>query len=99
MTGYHPMVKISDIATTRQLFAFLKYSTFLEGTATYAAFDARARGWAPWRRDRDYVALSDGERMDRYRARYFETYKRMESAPERQLQDSDWEALGGFFRR
>jgi hypothetical protein len=95
VTGYHPMVKISDIATTRQLFAFLKYSTFLEGTATYAAYEARAQAGA-LAKDRDYVALTDEERMDRYRARYFETYKRMESAPERQLQDSDWDVLEDF---
>lgn len=94
-TSHHPMVKISEIATTRQLFAFLKYSTFLEGTATYAAYDTRARAGA-LARDRDYVALSDDERMDRYRSRYFEIYERMESAPDRHLLESDWQSLEDF---
>jgi hypothetical protein len=95
VTSYHPMVKISEIATTRQLFTFLKYSTFLEGTATYAAYEARSRAGA-LARDRDYVALSDEERMDGYRARYFDIFKGMESAPDRYLLESDWQALEDF---
>jgi hypothetical protein len=95
VTSHHPMAKISEIATIRQLFAFLKYSTYLEGTATYAAYEARAQAGA-LAKDRDYVALSDEGRMDRYRARYFETYKGMESAPDRQLLESDWQALEDF---
>jgi len=95
VTGQHPMVKISEIATTKQLFSFLRYSTFLEGTATYAAYEARAQAGA-LARDRDYVALTDESRMDRYRARYFEVFKRMKSAPDRQLQNSDWQVLEDF---
>jgi hypothetical protein len=95
VTSYHPMRKISEISTTRELFAFLRYSTFLEGTATYAAYEARERAGALGN-DRDYVALADKARMDRYRARYFEIYEQMKSAPDRPLQESDWQALEMF---
>jgi len=91
----HPMVKISGVATTQQLFEFLRYSTFLEGTATYAAYEARERADA-LEKDRDYVALADEVRMDRYRVKYFEIYKRMETAPGRPLEDSDWHAIEDF---
>jgi hypothetical protein len=92
VTSLHPMVRISGIATTQKLFEFLKYSTFLEGTATYAAYDARAEANALGK-DRDYVALQDEIGMDRYRAEYFETYKRLESAPDRPVRQSDWQAI------
>ena len=95
VTSYHPMTKIAEISSTQELFAFLRYSTFLEGTATYAAYDARERAGA-LRNDRDYVALTDKARMDRYRARYFEVYERMKSAPDRPLQEVDWQALEMF---
>ncbi|MGB3562387.1 MAG: DUF5700 domain-containing putative Zn-dependent protease [Thermoanaerobaculia bacterium] len=95
VTSLHPMVKISQIATTQQLFSFLRYSTFLEGTATYAAYEARAQAGA-LARDRDYVALTDEARMDRYRARYFELYEKMKSAPDRRLEDVDWQTLEDF---
>ena len=91
----HPMGRISGIATTQKLFEFLRYSTFLEGTATYAAYDARAEANALGK-DRDYVALADEIGMDRYRAEYFDTYKRMESAPDRPLRQSDWQAIENF---
>ena len=34
--------------------------------------------------------------MDRYRAKYFEIYKRMKTAPDRPLEDSDWHAIEDF---
>ena len=95
VNSYHPMMKISEISSTRELFAFLRYSTFLEGTATYAAYAARERAGA-LRDDRDYVALADKVRMDLYRARYFDFYERMLSTPDRPLQEADWQALEMF---
>jgi hypothetical protein len=89
------MVEISGITTTQELFQFLRYSTFLEGTATYAAYEARAHAGA-LDKDKDYVALADEIRMNRYRATYFETYKRLEAAPDRPLRDSDWHAIEDF---
>jgi hypothetical protein len=88
----HSMVEIGGITTTKQLFDFVRYATFLEGTATYAAYEARALAEA-LEGDGDYVALTDRARMDRYRADYFEIYEQMESAPERMIGDSDWQAI------
>ena len=92
LTTYHPMTKVSEISTTRELFSFLTYSTFLEGTATYAAYNARKRHGA-LSNDPDYVALTDKVRMNGLRARYLEIYERMKSTPNRPLQESDWLAL------
>ena len=41
---YHPMPRLGDVTTTSQLVELVRYLTFLEGTAVYAAHDARRRG-------------------------------------------------------
>ncbi len=63
---HHPMPMLSDVNTTTELFAILQYFTFLEGTAVYAAHDARKVSGA-LDKDSDYVALTDADTILEFR--------------------------------
>ncbi len=80
-----------EISTTLELQAQIEYSTFLEGMAVYAAYDARRRASA-LHNDEDYVALTDFVRMERYEARFTDILARFR-VEDRPLKDDDWALL------
>jgi Putative zinc dependent peptidase (DUF5700) len=77
-----------EISTTLEMQAQIEYLTFLEGTAVYAAYDARKRASA-LQNDEDYIALDDPLRMDRYEARFADILRRFRTH-DRALDEDDW---------
>ena len=81
--------RLSDIKTTDQMLVFIRYATFLEGSAVHAAYAARAEAGALCD-DEDYVALGDQARL----ARYFEAYDvivtAFEEAGNGPVTEADW---------
>lgn len=86
---YHDLPYLSQVKTTRDLAALVRYLTFLEGTAVYAA-----RGWRSEAHalsdDADYVALDDSARMAGYEEAYFRIYDELQRTPQRPIADADW---------
>jgi len=82
---------LSKIQTGIELFQLVRFSTFLEGSAVYASYEARRRNNAL--DDRDYIALEDHELMIKYQQEYFEIYKVIEEIGERTITDADWSLL------
>lgn len=94
VTSFHPFpMPIADIKTTAEMTAFIRYATFLEGAAVYAAYGARAEAGA-LADDRDYVALEDAAAIARVLADYAAILAAFEDSPERALTDADWEMIG-----
>lgn len=91
----HPLPRLSDVKTGRQLLELVRYLTYLEGTAVYAAYDARSRGGA-LADDPDYVALQDRTTMQRLENTYLELYHRIEALGDRTVTDGDWALLEQF---
>jgi len=88
----HPMPRLADVKDTRQFLKLIQYLTFLEGTAVYAAYDARARGGA-LAADPDYVALENPTVMKDYEQAFFRLYQQVEGFEWRSLVDEDWALL------
>jgi hypothetical protein len=88
----HPLPRLADIEFTDELFDLIQYLTFLEGTAVYAAYDARARNGALGA-DPDYVAIEDPDAMLEYERAYFRLYREVEALDRRRLTDEDWALL------
>ncbi len=91
----HPAPNLADVKDTRQFLGLVRYLTYLEGTAVYAAYDARRRGGA-LADDPDYVALEDPAAMRKLERAYFELYDRIEGFGQRPLTDDDWALLETF---
>ncbi len=91
----HPMPRLADVEDTVELFNLVQYLTFLEGTAVYAAYDARYERGA-LAADPDYVALEDPEAMNEYELAYFRLYQEIEELDRRRLTDDDWALLDQF---
>jgi hypothetical protein len=85
---------LSTIQTGNDLFALVKYLTFLEGSAVYASYEARQRNNAL--DDPDYIALEDSEIMDKYHREYFEIYEKVRLIGKRNLDDEDWNLLNNL---
>jgi hypothetical protein len=82
---------LSNILTGTELFALVKYLTFLEGSAVYASYEARKIRNAL--DDPDYVALKDIELMEKYEKEYFEIYEKVKLIGKRKLNDEDLNLL------
>ena len=93
VTSFHPFpMRIADITTTTQMTTFIRYATFLEGTAVYAAYAARAEAGA-LTADRDYVALEDAAATAHALAEYASILAVFDKADERPLTDADWKLI------
>ncbi len=91
----HPPPNLADVKDTSQFLGLVRYLTYLEGTAVYAAYDARRRGGA-LADDPDYAALEDPAAMRKLERAYFELYDRIEGFGQRPLTDDDWALLETF---
>jgi hypothetical protein len=91
----HPLPRLADVEDTRELFELVRYLTFLEGTAVYAAYDARSRN-GDLDADPDYIALDDPATMAKYEQAYFRLYRQIEELELRSLTDDDWAILEEF---
>lgn len=92
---HHPLPRLADIKDTRQFLELIQYFTFLEGTAVWAAYDARRRSGA-LTADPDYVALEDTAAMNGYQQAYFQLYRQIEEFAQRPLVRDDWDLLERF---
>jgi hypothetical protein len=91
----HPLPRLAEVNDTSDLLKLIRYLTFLEGTAVYAAYDARRRGGA-LADDPDYLALEDPVAMHDLDRAYVELYERIEGSGSRPLVDEDWALLESF---
>jgi hypothetical protein len=88
----HPMPKISDIDTVRELYEFTRYATFLEGLAVHSARDARREARA-LEHDRDYLALEDAEGLEEIISDYWEKLSFLENEFGVPLSDAHWQVV------
>jgi hypothetical protein len=88
----HPMGPINEIDTVRELYDFVKYSTFLEGLAVYAAWDARSKAGA-LENDQDYSNLENREKLDEILAAYWQKLETLESVIGNPLTETHWQAI------
>ncbi len=96
-TGIQQYSRFPDLAkiqTGNDLFALVKYSTFLEGSAVYASYEARQANNAL--DDPDYIALEDSELMDKYQKEYFEIYEKVRHIGKRALNNEDWNLINSL---
>jgi hypothetical protein len=92
---HHPLPRLADAKDTKQFLELIQYLTFLEGTAVYAAYDARGKGGA-LTADPDYVALESPSTMEGYERAYFQLYEQIEGFALRPLVPEDWDLLEEF---
>lgn len=86
------MPRIADIDSVGSLHDFVRYATFLEGLAVYAAKEARQRSGALGR-DRDYVALGNSEQLALIMQRYWQRLSFLESQKSQPLDDTHWQVV------
>lgn len=86
----HPFPALGEVDTVGELRDLIRYLTFLEGSAVYAARDMRERMDA-LESDQDYVALADAARMEKISARYGELLNELDArVGDEALNDADW---------
>ncbi|MCP4605041.1 MAG: hypothetical protein GY847_31715 [Proteobacteria bacterium] len=90
--NYHPMPVFSEIKDTEDFYRLLKYFTFLEGTAVFAAYRARHRSGA-LTADSDYIALDDSDTMTACEKAFFQILNEIKNSPKRPLKKEDWALL------
>lgn len=88
----HPMSHVSEINTSELLYDFVRYATFLEGLAVYAAKEARHRSNA-LDNDPDYVALGDEDQLDLNMTRYWQQLAFLENQKDIELNGSHWKVV------
>ncbi|MEE2526963.1 hypothetical protein V0U79_11330 [Hyphobacterium sp. HN65] len=89
----HEFPDIPGLETRGDLLAAVRYLTFLEGTAVYAAHDWRARE-AALDADGDYAALQNPARMEVISAHYLEYLDTLSDRPPGEaISDADWEII------
>ena len=95
---YHPVPAVAGIGTAGELAGLVRYLTFLEGTAVFAAHDIRARNGA-LEDDADYRALADPVAMEAISRRYNEILDGLAGMPpETPLAEADWQVLDEMSR-
>lgn len=90
--SYQPPPRLADIKTCRDLLRLVEYSTQLEGMAVYAAYETRRQGHA-LDDDDDYVALQDGDRMQRSEKLYFDDLRFLEMRGNDSADDAAWAVI------
>jgi hypothetical protein len=88
----HPMPRIADIDSVRELYDFARYATFLEGLAVYSAMDAR-RDAGALGSDIDYLVLVDKVKLDRILTTYENRLSYLLSEVGRPLLDEHWQVI------
>ena len=85
---------IEDITNTAELMALVDYSTFIEGTAVWAAYEARAND-GTLDNDNDYVVLDSPILMAGILADY-QTQRQKLTGPIRAVEDADWDIINAM---
>lgn len=88
----HPFTKISAIETTRELYEFVRYATFLEGLAVYSAWEARRQAGA-LENDRDYANLENPEKLASIMTTYWQNLSDLEGDLNNPLGDEHWQVV------
>ncbi len=88
---FNKMPDYVNVKTGDELFQLLKFATFLEGTAVYAAYEARKIANAL--DERDYLALRNDELMKNNETEYFSIFDKVRKIGSRQLTEDDWKLL------
>ena len=86
----HEFPPLKQVQTVEALLGLIRYATFLEGSAVFAAQNIRAAANA-LDQDEDYRALADQERMDAISARFDEIIATLgKRDPSDGLDERDW---------
>lgn len=88
---YNPFPNLHNIHTGTQLTQLVKYLTFLEGSALYAAWAAREEDNEL--NEHDYVALANSELMATYVEEYFSILEQLSSLKYAPLTQENWQLI------
>lgn len=88
----HPMPRVAEIGTVRELYEFVRYATFLEGLAVHAAREQRTRLGA-LAADPDYVKLTRVAELERTMADYDAKLAWLGSQVGLALSDTHWNVV------
>lgn len=88
----HPMLQISAIDTTRELYDLVRYATFLEGLAVYSAWDVRGKAGA-LENDQDYANLENPEKLASIMTTYWQYMATLEGELNNPLGDEHWQVI------
>ena len=91
---YNRFPDFAKVTPGPQLFELVQYLTFLEGSAVYAAYVARADNKDLT--DPDYIALENPTTMQAYTQEYFHTYNMIASIGDSALNEDDWNLLNNL---
>lgn len=90
-THYNPIFSLDELETNRGLLRIIKYSTHLEGIATYAPLEIRKR--EEGLTHRDYIILKDPKKRMNAITEFFQILKGLEKQEEQELQDKHYDIL------
>ena len=90
-THYNPLYSFSDLETMRDLLDIVRYSTHLEGLATYAPLERRRKDNGL--EHQDYSVLVNPEKVDERCSSYWALLGQIEDEKERRIEDRDFEVI------
>lgn len=90
-THYNPLFSLDTLETNRDLLRIIKYSTHLEGIATYAPLEIRKR--EEGLTHSDYIILKDPKKRMNVITEFFHILKRLKKEDEQELQEKHYDTL------
>lgn len=90
-THYNPIYSLDELKTNKDLLRIIKYSTHLEGLATYAALERREKEGGL--SHRDYKILKDPQKRSRTIKDFFQIMERLEKEEEQSLENDHLDTL------
>ncbi|MDF2179105.1 hypothetical protein P2G88_12670 [Aliiglaciecola sp. CAU 1673] len=91
MWAFNPFLDLALVKSGEQLAELVRYLTFMEGAAVYAAYAARQKNHHL--SEHDFQALKDDELMQNLEEEYFAIYRQVQNIGQRPLTPQDWDLL------
>ncbi len=90
-THYNPIYSLSTLNTTKDLLDIVRYSTHLEGLATYVPLQRRLKDNGV--EHQDYATLVNPERVAERCSSYWALLEQVENEEERRIVDKDYDTI------